>query len=1106
MDLATKSEFFCLSIVGQFHSRTVMEYAKRGESFPATMSHEIKNNSAFFKLATEEETFVFQIPLPFLENNVLLLEQNEVRRAVCPYLLKNQDLILDYYAVMSMVVNDTQKCKGILTNTPIKKVSLIQQLAYSFENNNTSTVIYNIQKAINDIVNRMPLHETYLNSWVMNHRVMIVDEVFNSLRSPEDRLQYQIDKSKEYFDRGWTSIGLADGNLADKNYILATDIRKLTPFGPNYHNPQRNLYSTLKMKGDEMPKVSSQSMENLHSVGIKRTGWNWFTLFADIPDVFEDQIMVDISHRSKYINFEKRFQCFGQLKVRKGNKLVRGMTMSISDKAVAKKFNIDCDLAKVVRVSASTVSVGGVETPVHNVIVECRRYLRDGMKVTNLHGNKGIIRMKELGYAVHPATGDLRKIDIIVSAKSIEKRKNDGQILEAVFNNLHEGHHVLPDDAEVDINAIKALLADAGMPKDGTWHCETYVGGQDGVCGEVFWGIIASVENSLWDEGAVLRRNTRDLRTAGLKLSHVEFRGLMTRFGKNNAIMDEILSYAQGSDDLHELMDMLRSKKGILPADKPRVSVKDLPPVDQSHGTIIDEELIAGTVVDDEFMSEGFILDLPVNYGVYRNDKGEILHEGIPADMDGAESFVFNQIYVPKGALRRCWKHDTGKYGMNDIGALLNNIIVLSHRLMADPNTQIHWTLVYKSIYNYFSRLASMMSMKKGEIARLGMAVRYPMSAKATATLSNRVPSGVIEIHEDMAEQLAIKNGDVVLVERFPCFGFMSIRPQKVRITKDEMARYTIRVSGNCLCSLGLDFDGDVIYLASFHTPEAKELLRKEWEKPNAACWDIICQLNEKVGAPKVANLTLDDYNISKNEPLTIESHAAIISNLTGVKSHTGPVVALAYNIMRILENSELDNDQDIQVAVEYFLDRVGNTVFKQKHGVKSLHQIVKDAICSGDVDTLVKEGFDAITSEKIIGVIRKKAHTVGVSDLAAYHKLAMEKGWSNIINRIVREQNKIYYASRADLEGCLLLDHIETEAVDVPSRILKTILSGRAEQKKTCMEDIMDERSMSEIKDDNIREACAVLIKEIDQLCSQPDVIEDSRSRMRSCLTLLGD
>jgi hypothetical protein len=464
-----------------------------------------------------------------------------------------------------------------------------------------------------------------------------------------------------------------------------------------------------------------------------------------------------------------------------------------------------------------------------------------------------------------------------------------------------------------------------------------------------------------------------------------------------------------------------------------------------------------------------------------------VIHEGAPVTSytEAKEGFVFDRIYVPKGTMRKCWKHDTGKYGMNEIATLYNNLIVLSHRLMADPNTPINITLLYSSVATFFSRLAHMMGTKRGEIARLGMAVRYPLSAKATATLSNRLPANTIEIHEEMAEQLRIKSGDIVLVERFPCLGFMSIRPQKVMVTKDEMARYTIRVSGNSLCSLGLDFDGDVIYLASFHTPEARELLRKEWENPNAACYEIICQLNNKAGSPSVDNLNFDDYNISEFDDLTVDTHAELVSRATGVKSHTGPVIALAYNIMRILENSCVADNQNTNIAIEYFLDRVGNTVFKQKHGVKSLHSIVTDAICTGDVETLVVEGFDRETSATIIGVIREKAKAVGVFNLADYHKKAKEKGWSNVINRIVRRQNHIYYASRADLEGCELLDHVERDAVDIPSMILKTVLSGKAEMKKTKMEECLDESGLKKLHSINHRDTCATLMGLVDELIS---------------------
>jgi len=1087
MDWNEKARLFCSSIVGQFTSRTLIEGKKRNLDFGISMDVTHENGSSWFTFTKGEEVHSFNVPQLFTENAVLLLEQNEVRRAVCPFMMKQEDQILDYYAVMQRIITDN--ATGLVSPSLVKRSPFIQQVIWSFANGNTSVIIYNLQRAINEVVNRMPLHDTSLNSYIMNHRLIIIDPDFNELRSPEDRLEYQVAKSEMFFSRGWTPIGLADGNLADKNYTLTCDIRHLTPFGMKYHNPQRNLFSTLGMKGDELPNIRSLSMQNLMNADITRKGWNMFTLFADIPDVFEDQIMVDKRHRGKFITYEKRFQCYGMMRVSEGQRIKYGQTLSISDSASTKKFDIPCDQAAIKRITPSTVNVGGVRTEVFNVVISYRRYLRDGVKFTNLHGNKGVIRIRDLGSAIDPRTGELVPIDVIVSAKSIKKRKNFGQVLEALLNNTTPADNlpmVLDDFYEVSMDQVKESLSSNGLPSDGTWHCETYHGPIDGVCGNIFWGVIASPENSLWSDDATIRKNTRNLRTAGLKFSHVEMRALQTRFGKDNPVLDEVLTYAQGSDDLHECYKVIKSKKGILPEDVNTVHIFETSFVNQSSGTIVNEEHILDTIADENFEPNGFILQLPMAYQVLRGANSEVEYEGAPVQNmpEGIKDiYTFDKIYVPTGVMRRCWKHDNGKFGLNEIGVLVNNIVIMAYRFAAEPTETRHIAMMYRAVGAYFSRVADMMGTKKGEISRLGMAVRYPFSSKATATLSNRLPENTVEIHEDMAAHLQVKQGDVVIVERFPCLGFMSVRPQKVRITKDEMSRYTIRVSGNCLCSLGLDFDGDVIYLASFHTPEARNMLRKEWDSPNKECYDIICQLNNKSGQPQVKMLTLDDYSIDRFEALTAETHGNIVRLVTGVKSHTGPVIALAYNLMRILENSTVCDDQATNIAAEYFLDRVGNTVFQQKHGIeKSLHAVVTDAICTGNVEALVKEGFDRGTSQTIVNVIVEKARAIGVSNLAQYHAKAKENGWSNVINRIVRQQNKIYYASRANLEATELIDHLEAPAVDIPSKILKDIMSGKIGALKTKLEDYLDKEALSNIKDEDHRGACETLIEILDE------------------------
>jgi hypothetical protein len=203
------------------------------------------------------------------------------------------------------------------------------------------------------------------------------------------------------------------------------------------------------------------------------------------------------------------------------------------------------------------------------------------------------------------------------------------------------------------------------------------------------------------------------------------------------------------------------------------------------------------------------------------------------------------------------------------------------------------------------------------------------------------------------------------------------------------------------------------------------------------------------------------------------------------------------------LENSSLCDHQDTNIAIEYFLDRLATTVFKQKHGIKSLHAVVTEAICTGDVETLDEAGFDRTTSETIVGVIREKARVLGVCDLVMYYKKAKENGWSNIINRIVRQQNKIYYASRANLEACELLDHLDAPAVDIPSSILKDILSGKVGAFRTKLEECLEQDALDSIQDIGCRDACRSLMDLVEDLLTpkQEDLVDEELSaRIRAC------
>ena len=1097
LDMKEKIGNLVTSVTTQFNNRAVIENTKKG-LFPSVgLATEVKDDTLWLRFSNlaDGQVLSIDIPLPYIENGISLIRKNEVVRATCNYWMEEDQLEIDYAAIMYNII--CESAKGLVSDNLTRGYPFLQQMIFSFENNNPAITAYRFQRAINEIVNKMPLHTTNLNSYVMNNRLIIIDSEFEELRSPKECLEYQVNKAKKYFDKGWTSIGLSDGALASKNYILTKDLRKLSPFGIKYHNPQRNLYSTLGMEGDELPIIRSQSMQDLMDQGISRTGWNLFTLFADVPDVFEDQIVVDVSHKNKLVTHTKRYQIFGRLFVAVGDKVKTGSKLGASPDDETDIFTVRCDSAVVKKISKSTTNVGGEELPIYNVIIEYKQKFKDGVKLTNLHGNKGVIRLMDLGYAIDPRTNKRRKIDVIVGAKTTGKRKNYGQIMEAEMNciiepedwKMPESPIILQDDWATPLEAIKTMLVKRGFNKEGVWKCVTpYNKGDEelyGVCGRIFWGCINTPENQIWDKGATTVRDNKEIRKAGLKFSHIELMALKTRFGDQNPIIDEIMSYAQGSENLKELFDMISAKIGILPENKMVRDVTNTKPLDQTNSTIVPGQYIGGTIVDEFFMPDGFVFKLPVQYQTLVGKDEEILYEGFPKTMEQAgplveqivSSYLIEKIYIPSGIMRKCWRHSSGKYGLNDIGTLVNSVVTMSVRLAQDPNNEVVRMLYYTNLQNFFKRLSVIIGTKRGQLSNCGMSVRYPFSVKGVATLSTTLPKNTIEIHRTMADQLDVNNNDTVLVERFPCLGFMSVRPQKIRVTDDIMCKYTIRASGNSLVSQNLDFDGDTLFVASFHTPEAKAALNKEWANPNKTCYEEIKRLNERKGAPHIKCYTLDDYNIKTFPELTNEEHSVIIEKNTGVKAQTGPIIALTYNVMRIVENSEIGKNQKSRVGIGVFLEKAAQSIFEQKHGGQSLHEVVINSICTGDIESLVKEKFNRGITTMITDLVKKKAASLGIFDLIKYHKKVEEKGMSNIISLIVRSQNRIYFASRSVLEGVALLKAINEPAVDVPSEMFKWIMSAKLTTAKEKLEYI---EVSKEFNTDKYKEGCIALIREV--------------------------
>ena len=1017
----------------------------------------VKRPGAYFKVEEDvyEVRFLFSndntqatlvLPKPYVSNGVQFIKTASCIRPTCLYHHRDSKRTFDFVGCMTEL---------LLGNTEVvvpeeiyrSKTNILQSIKFGYDNDNISYVIYNVQKAVNYIVNRLPLHETFMKSFVVNHRIVVLDKEFDKLKSPEDKHLYQIEKNREYFKYGWTSLGLADGTLAGNNYLLDIDLRKLSPFGLKHHNPQRNLYSTLGMRGPERPLVKSQSAAVLENHGIVRGGWNFFTLFLDIPDVWEDQILISSRFKDKlFIEYEKRMTCFGELLVTEGMQLKDGDPLYNAEGEIT-KLNLKCEQAEVISVAKDLKTVfGGRVHLSHEVLIRYRRYVTDGTKITNTAANKGVLRFMDLGVAIDPKTGAERPIDIIVSGKAVLKRKNYTQILEALTNNLcGEKEAIIPDEYGATEEEIKASLTKAGYPEDGCWVCNTPWGNNlKGIAGKVFWGVTHDAQDTVWTKEEILRTNNRGERISGQKFSTIEFRALRTRFGRNNPIEKEILSHAHDTTTLLEHLNVLRAKLGHYVLNEKTIEALKLREARATGGSLYEEADLQGTIADPSLPRKGFMLKLVVKYQLLVGENNKILHEGFPTveterigDDKVIKEVTLDSIYIPAQTLRKSWTHPSGLKGLSDVASLINNIIRFNN-LYAKTNDSTNLGLLYRALYAYFKHVEHKLGGKTGIISNHGLSVRYPHSAKAVATLSNTLPENTVQIHRDMAETLGVEDGEVVLVERFPCLGFMSLRPQKVNVTDDPLCKYTIRASGNSLGSLTLDFDGDVLFISSFKTEEAKKALEEEWETPNKHCYAYILEYNAKMGIPHLQEFDLTDYKIHIFPQLTVDTHSAIVDKLTGVKSYTGPVVALAYDLLRLMESVEEEN-QETWCGIEVFMDTVANSVFKQKHGKQSLHKVVTEAVCSADYDKLVEHGFDPKISRRICNVIIEKAKEKGITDLKRGGN-----GSSNILKRFVKEDNRLYFGSRAILNSAEILDIYDTyKIIDIPSTIFSKILNG---------------------------------------------------------------
>lgn len=999
-----------------------IQYRTKRAFVPTLVDHELTTDTLWLTFGDGKTTQQLTFPIPQRDcTGNLIIQKGHVKRACGTWMIGGQEK--PYWEIMLWAT--TQRVEEYFP-TSSKRV-FIERLLRSFEYGSSSLVFRNFQRIVDDLVNKLPLVGTDMQTWAMCNRIQILDPKWDGL-TPREALEYQTELNKRMFP--WTSLGQSDSGMCN-NTLLKTDVRATVPFGLAHHNPRRNLYQTLGMTGDEAPSIMSQSEKALAEKGIIRKGWNLMTAFVDMPANFEDQIIVNSRLSDLFVTEKRSFTCHGTVLVDIGEPLKFLAPLSIEPDGCITRFDLQADSAEVSDITDEQINFNGQKTDVKVIEVKLKRLFKDGLKLTNRHGNKGIIFMADTGTVDDPLRGQV-PVDVIVSAKSVQKRKNFGQLIEALATlvNGPDKEMVVDDTMVAHTDRIKQRLVEKGYREDGTLDISTQWGTFKGVCGWVHWGCIKTPEDQVWTRYDTLNTNSKDLRTAGNKVSHIEMRALVTIFGQRSSIIKEIISHWQGHDEVFESLRILDTLKGE-EVDRPVINWDGIDFIDQSTEFFHDLADLSGTISDTELYSQGVYFMLPDDY-VYTIKEGsdvDYVEEFKKKPEVGPNEIALDKILIPPAFMRRPWKHQSGKYGITETAAAVNNILTAIHRY---KNEQGEASQIGRTIYMYFHGLSNTLSTKRGLISNYCMSVRYPSTVKATAAVSELLEPNEIEIHERMAKDLKVNDGDYVLVERFPCLGFMSLRTQRVKTTTDPNAKFVIRVSGSSLSSQALDFDGDVLYLMSFHSPEAKAELEKEFHNPHPRRKAAYEQASNKK-VPEFRELGLDDYNVEIFPKIDPETNASIVCGLTGIKRGTGTIIALCYNIMRILEREVGYQDENMSVALELLLDKVANSVFSMKHAGRSLEKECREAILCADVEKMLALDFNPEASALLSQVITNKAKEMGIAPSSLPRLFAAsENGRSSIVNMIIRRFHKVWFTSRSNQHPVRILDNINRKPEDL--------------------------------------------------------------------------
>ena len=177
--ISSKVENIINFVKSEFNSRIVLSFLKYNPTKKGSLTVDVHKTEILINLMLNGKTNIIEIPIPYIKDGIEFLSRNNVERPTCNYHHKETGREFAYLDIITELLFGSPNAV-LPEGMHRSKSHTMQLIKYGYENDSLDYTVYSIQKQNNYFINKLPIHNTNMNSWVINRRITNIDKGYDS--------------------------------------------------------------------------------------------------------------------------------------------------------------------------------------------------------------------------------------------------------------------------------------------------------------------------------------------------------------------------------------------------------------------------------------------------------------------------------------------------------------------------------------------------------------------------------------------------------------------------------------------------------------------------------------------------------------------------------------------------------------------------------------------------------------------------------------------------------------------------------------------------------------------------------------------------------------